>query len=152
VKGKATVASADPERNPELAKALDELADAFTHIRDEVQTKALGPHIVGARDMGPGELFFQTSDRMGITTSGLGCDVQISRMSKTPRRSDQGFWDALDAFQKLCVEMIERYLLRGERMQLLVSFVIDSAVWNRIPGAANTNLIESDPVWIEGKA
>ena len=110
MKGKATVASADPANAPELAKALDVLAEVFTNMRDEVQEKALNPNIVGANAMGPGELFFQTSDRMGITKSGLGCDVQISRMSKTPRRSDQSFWDALDAFQELCKEKIEQYL------------------------------------------
>jgi|SRR3989338_3627442 len=151
MKGKATVASVDPVKFPQLAKALDELADAFTNMRDETQ-EILGPHVVGVRNMGPGELFFQQSDRMGLTKSGLGCDVQLSRMSKTPRRSDQSFWDALDAFQALCAKKIQQYLPEGEKMQLLVSFGIDAAVWNRTPGAPNTSLIETDPLWVEGQA
>ena len=152
MKIKATVARVDPKQSPELAKALDELSEAFTNMRDEVLKKALGPHIIGANNMGPAELFVQQSDRMGLTDSDLGCDVQISRMSKTPRRSDQSFWDALDAFQELCVEKIKQHLPKGERMQLLVSAVIDSQVWNRVPGSSDTNLIEGEPIWVDGEA
>ena len=149
MKGKATVASVDSAKNPALARALDSLAEAFTNMRDEVQ-KALRPHIVGIREMGPGGLFLQQPARMGLTESGLGCDVQISRMSKTPRRSDQSFWDALDAFRVLCEQKIQEFLPRGERMQLLVSFVIDGAIWNRSPGFPATNLIQSNPISVDG--
>lgn len=152
MKIKATVARVDSKRSPELSRTLDELAEAFTNMRNEVLKKVLGPNIIGASNMGPAELFVQQSDRMGLTDSGLGCDMQISRMSKTPRRSDQSFWDALDAFQKLCVEKIKQHLPKGERMQLLVSAVIDSQVWNRVPGSPDTNLIESEPIWIDGEA
>ena len=150
MKVKATVATVDSIKFPKLAQALDDLAAVFTNLRDEAQAKVLGPNITGVDKMGPAELFFQTSDRMGLTESGLGCDIQVSRASTSIHRAPASFSDALIAFEKLCKEKIREHLPRGERMQLLMSFAVDAEV----PDSKGnfTTLPETDASWVDGEA
>jgi len=74
-------------------------------------------------------------------------------VSKKRTRSDQDFADALRAIEAAYEEVIEAEMPKGAKAQLFVAIALDGHV--EAPGHMgnkSTNLIETEPKWIVGRA
>jgi len=119
------------------------LRDAIEGMRDEVMSRVIGP-CLKRPNFGPAEFYIQECD-VAVSKEGF-CEVRLSGVSLARDRSEKDFDDARHALEALYAEKIRPYLPRGQRMQLMVSIMLDA------PRRSNdSTLVEADPIWIDGE-
>lgn len=141
--------SSEDERR---ALALLVIETNSPELRDRSYDLVKVPHLrvplAGSlREYGPGEDFTQDSDRTvpskrhkGV----IGVDVTLSGISKTSRRADDDFWNALDEMQELYADVIRRNLLVGMKAQLYVRMAVDKPIPLREDKSQQTTLLEEE--------
>lgn len=146
MKFKAAVTDNAPQQ---LVERLNSRAVALTLIKHVVQ-KCL--HVVEA-EIGPATHYVQRTDRLIAFSEDVGVVVGLTMVSKKRTRSDQDFADALRAIEAVYEEAIGQEMPRGTKAQLFVAIALDGDVEPPLHmGGKRTNLIETEPKWIEGQA
>jgi hypothetical protein len=96
-------------------------------------------------------IFFATI--LGATSVDKRVVVGLTMVSKRRIRSDQDFADALRAIEAVYDEVIAVETPRGKKAQLFVAIALDGDVEAPLHmGSKRTNLIETEPKWVEGHA
>lgn len=111
--------------------------------RNTVLKSVLVPYLHVPQDFGPAEFYIQHCD---LSQSKFMCVVTLTGVSVTTSRSTDDFKDTVDALVEIYGAILEVYIKKGERCQLMVSIHLD-----QIPFGRTSPLIER-MVWIEGKA
>lgn len=146
MKFKAAITDNAPVR---LLKRLDDRETAELLMAKVVQ----GCLHVNHQDLGPATHYVQKSDSLIALTDDIGVVVGLTLVSKMRSRSDQDFADALDAIEHIYEKIVREEVQRGRRAQLFVAIALDGDVEApRHMGGRQTNLLETVPKWIEGRA
>ena len=114
---------------------------------NEVLARVLIPHLHMKEDLGPAEFYIQQAD-MAVGREENLCEVRLSGVSTNRYRSTNDFFSARHALEKLYCETLQQFLKPNERLQLMVSLILDQP-----PFDLKTTLIErggSPAIWIEG--
>jgi hypothetical protein len=144
MKFKAAITDNAPEK---LIRRLDDMATASL-LMQRVVVECLH---VAAADLGPATHYVQATDRLIALSQDVGVVVGLTMVSKQRTRSDQDFEDALLAIESVYAEIVASEMPRGRRAQLFVAIAIDGDVEAPLHmRGRRTNLIETEPKWIEG--
>ena len=144
MKFKAAVTLNAPER---LIERLNGPETASALMRDVV-VACLN---VDPSEVGPATHYVQVTDRLVPLIDDVGVVVGLTMVSKKRTRSDQDFADALSAIERIYEEAISAELPRGLKAQLFVAIALDGEIESPSHmGGKATNLIETEPKWIEG--
>lgn len=104
-------------------------------------------------DLGPATHYVQATDRLIALSDDVGVVVGLTMVSKQRTRSDQDFEDALRSIESVYAEVVASEMPAGSRAQLFVAIAIDGDVEPPLHmRARRTNLIETEPRWIDGTA
>ncbi|MGA2417883.1 MAG: hypothetical protein ABSF55_01420 [Candidatus Staskawiczbacteria bacterium] len=120
----------------------EQLRDAIEGMRTDVMKGVIGP-CLHRPSFGPAEFYIQRCDE-AISEEGL-CEVRLSGVSVTRDRSDKDFDDAAEVLEELYTRRIAENLPIGQRIQLMVSIMLDQ------PRRDGSSLVERTPVWVAGK-
>lgn len=126
------------ERRSDMQEAIESRA-----FRTWILTEVLERHL-HVKNFGPAEFYIQESD-FSVGSDPM-CEVRLSGVSVSKRRSTQDFMDARDALERIYAETLRPFLRPGERLQLMVTVMLD-----RVPLDATSTLVEGDAVWIQGE-
>jgi len=108
---------------------------------------------VSKEDLGPATHYVQRTDTLIAFSEDVGVVVGLTMVSKKRTRSDEDFADALHAIEAVYEEVIAEEMPRGTKAQLFVAIALDGDIEApRNMGGKRTNLIETEPKWIEGQA
>lgn len=116
---------------------------AIEGMRKEVMDRVIGPNL-HRPNFGAAEFYIQECD-LAVSEEGL-CEVRLSGVSLADDRSERDFDNARAALESLYREKIEKFLPMGERIQLMVSLMLDG------PRRNGSSLVEGPPATIEGKS
>jgi len=105
-------------------QAVIESPEFYASVLDGV----LAPHLKMKRTIGPAEFYIQESD-LAVGRKDLLCEVRLSGVSMNRRRSTEAFYDARFALERLYHQTIHPFVPDGERLQLMVSIILDQPPW-----------------------
>lgn len=137
---------------------------AFAHdIFDKVLVQHLRvPPRGSANGWGSAEYFIQRADRtIPWNPEAVGFDFAMSGVSKTGKRADESFWDALIQVAEICQEVLVVNLFEGIKAELYVRLMLDKPVpyvdRPEVPylpryRSEPTTLLEVGPFHVSGKA
>ena len=146
MKFKAAITDNAPQR---LIDRLDSRETAAL-LMDRVVVECLH---VAVTNLGPATHYVQATDRLISIISDVGVVVGLTMVSKQRTRSDQDFENALRAIEGVYEHIVASEMPKGTRAQLFVAIAIDGDI--EAPPhmhARRTNLIETEPRWVEGLA
>jgi hypothetical protein len=108
---------------------------------------------VRVEELGPATHYVQRTDVLTAFSEDIGVVVGLTMVSRKRTRSDQDFADALLAIESIYESIIATEIPRGARAQLFVAIALDGDIEAPLyMGGKRTNLIETEPKWIEGLA
>lgn len=140
MKVKAAVTKGIPEQVVETLNS-PELAQL-------VFTKVAQKHLRVGK-MGPAEFYVQECDLAVSCDKSLGCEVRLTGVSRNRYRSEQDFYDALNALEKEYRKAIENSLpaRSDKRIQLFCVLMLDGFITT--PDGKETNMLETEPIWLK---
>ena len=146
MKFKAAVTDNAPQR---LMERLNSRKTA-SMLMERVVVKCL--HVLES-ELGPATHYVQRTDTLIAFSEDVGVVVGLTMVSRKRTRSDQDFADALRAIEAIYEEIIAAEVPREAKAQLFVAIALDGDVEAPLHmGGKRTNLIETEPKWIEGQA
>jgi len=146
MKFKAAVTDNAPQR---LIERLNS-REIASLLMEQVVVKCL--HVSEA-EIGPATHYVQRTDRLIPFSEDVGVVVGLTMVSKKRTRSDQDFADALHAIEAIYEEALAKEMARGTKAQLFVAIALDGDIEAPFHmGGKRTNLVETEPKWIEGQA
>jgi hypothetical protein len=108
---------------------------------------------VDKAELGPATHYVQRTDKLVALSNDIGVVVGLTMVSKKRTRSHQDFADALQAIEAVYETIIAAEMPRGTKAQLFVAIALDGDVEAPVHmGGKRTNLIETEPKWIDGTA
>ncbi len=93
-------------------------------------------------EFGPAEFYIQACD-VAVGSTKPMCEVRLSGVSVTTKRSTQDYWDALCVLEDLYRETMEDLLPEESECQLFVAMMLD-----RPPLQESSSLLEREPVYV----
>lgn len=99
--------------------------------------------------LGPATHFVQETDLTVDVFDDAGVNVAFTMVSANRFRSAEDFWQALKAVERIYRELIEVHVPVGQRVQLFCALALDGEIEG--PDGIRTRLIETQPVWIDGR-
>lgn len=127
------------ERPAEMQAALES-----REFRTRILVEVLEPHLHVEKGFGPAEFYIQECD-FSVGSDPM-CEVRLSGVSATKRRSTQDFENARDALERIYAETIKPFLKPGDRLQLMATIMLD-----RVPFDATSTLVEGPAIWVVGE-